>query len=124
MVAPRTVPNSRGVMPADLRAVRLRVGRNVHRLRRSHAVSQERLAELAGNSGKHIGQIERGEVNVTIDILTSLAAALAVDVAELFVSLPRRRRADAPLYLVTGRQLAALEDTTRGIRAARLKDGE
>lgn len=68
----------------DKRAVRLRVGAKIRQLRRLRGLSQEQLAEMVGNSQKHMGQVERGEVNVTIDILTAVAAKLSVDVGELF----------------------------------------
>ena len=71
-------------MADNARAVRLRVGKKVRQLRRMKGLSQEQLAERVGNTHRHIGQIERGQVNVTIDILTAVAAGLAVDVAELF----------------------------------------
>ena len=108
-------------MPEQLRAVRLRVGRNVQRLRRSRGISQERFAELVGNTGKHIGQVERGEVNVGLDILTRIAAAFSVDVEELFTKTPRRRRAEPPLFLATGRELQQIEQAVRSIRSARVK---
>ena len=111
-------------MSEHLRAARARVGRNVQRLRRARDLSQERLAELAGNTAKHVGQIERGEVNVSIDILAGIAAALSVDLADLFHPSPRRRRAAPPLFLVNGTELDRLEQVVRGIRAARLRPSD
>lgn len=111
-------------MPDHLRATRIRVGSNVHRLRRARGLSQERLAELVGNSGKHVGQIERGEVNVGLDVLSRMAGALSVDVGDLFASSPRRRRTDPPLFVVNDRELQQLERIVRGIRAARVRTGE
>jgi transcriptional regulator with XRE-family HTH domain len=73
-------------MPDNARAVRLRVGKNVRHLRRLRGWSQERLAEAVGNTYKHIGQVERGEVNVGIDILAAIAAGFSVNVADLFAS--------------------------------------
>jgi transcriptional regulator with XRE-family HTH domain len=73
-------------MPDNARAVRLRVGKNVRQLRRLRGWSQERLAEAVGNTYKHIGQVERGEVNVTIDILAAIAIGFSVNVADLFAS--------------------------------------
>lgn len=108
-------------MPQQLPAVRLRVGSNVQRLRRSHGMSQERLAELVGNTGKHIGQIERGEVNVGLDILAHIAMALSVDVAELFQTPARRRRVEPPLFIATGRELKQIEQAVRSIRSARAR---
>lgn len=111
-------------MPEDLQAVRLRVARNVQRLRRSHGFSQERLAELVGNTGKHIGQIERGEVNVGLDILARIASALSADVGDLLAALPRRRRSEPPLFLVNARELEQMEQLVRNIRSARVKSSD
>jgi transcriptional regulator with XRE-family HTH domain len=111
-------------MPEDLRAVRLRVGRHVQRLRRARGFSQERLAEVVGNTGKHIGQVERGEVNVGIDILARIANALAVDLADLLAPFPRRRRAESPSFLVNRRELDQLEQIVRGIRLARIRSSD
>lgn len=107
-------------MPEDVRAVRLRVGRHVQRLRRSRGFSQERLAELVGNTGKHIGQVERGEVNVGIDILARVAGALSVDPGDLFVPFPRRRRRESSLFLVNRAELEQIEQILRSIRTARV----
>jgi transcriptional regulator with XRE-family HTH domain len=68
------------------REVRERVGRNVKRLRDGEQWSQDQLAEKVGNTWRHISQIERGQVNVTLDILAKIAEAAAVDVAALFVN--------------------------------------
>src|SRR5262249_38586937 len=71
-------------MRENRRAVRRRVGRNVTILRLARGLSQERLAEMVDTGGKYIGQIERGEVNVTLDTLMAIAAAVSVHVTELF----------------------------------------
>lgn len=77
-------------MRKNLRAVRLQLGKTVQELRRARGWSQERLAEAAGHSHKVIGQIERGEANVTIDILAAIAAGLSIDVGDLFARSPDR----------------------------------
>ena len=66
------------------RAVRERVGRNVKRLRDREGWSQDQLAEKVGNTWRHISQIERGQANVGLDILTKIAKATAVDVSDIF----------------------------------------
>jgi transcriptional regulator with XRE-family HTH domain len=106
-------------MPDNPRAIRLRLGKNVRRLRTSRGLSQERLAELVGNTGKHVGQIERGQVNVGVDILARLATALATDVAALFVD-PDRRRGDRGKFAVTGRELTLVEEFIRKARSSPL----
>jgi len=68
----------------NVRAARLRVGTTVRQLRKQRAWTQEQLAERVGSNPRHVGQIERGEVNVGIDKLTRIALALSVDLADLF----------------------------------------
>jgi transcriptional regulator with XRE-family HTH domain len=84
-------------------AVRTRVGTAIRRLRLQRRLSQERLAELAGTSGKYVGEIERAQVNVTVDVLADLAAALSIDVVDLFAPPRGRQRSDRA-------RLIALED--------------
>lgn len=47
-------------------------------------VSQIKLAEIVDMNFNYIGQIERGEANVTINTMVRIANALDVDVCELF----------------------------------------
>lgn len=47
-------------------------------------MSQEGLAHEAGLDRSYVGQVERGERNVTLDNIYRLAGALKVDVAQLF----------------------------------------
>jgi len=80
-----------------LRSVRVRVGKAVRQLRRQRGWTQEQLAERVGNNFRHLGQVERGEVNVTIDILSTIAASLSVDISELF-------RSDSPDHIAITQQ--------------------
>lgn len=64
--------SARRVFAANLRAVRLR-----------HGLTQEALAELSGLHRTYVGSVERGERNVSIDNMESLAHALDVQVADL-----------------------------------------
>jgi transcriptional regulator with XRE-family HTH domain len=91
--------------------VRLRVGRKVKRLRLLRGWSQEQLAERVGNTEKHISQVERGKVNVGIDVLASVASELAVDVAELFLSPSKLD--GAPTYTITRQELERIEEALR-----------
>lgn len=104
-------------MRENLRAVRLRVGRNVRRLRRLRGLTQEELAEGVGNTWKHIGQVERGEVNVGLDILARIAAALSLDVSALFVEPAGRRRAKIRMYVASDRELDQIDQMVRRIRS-------
>lgn len=59
-------------------------GRRVRELRKARAHSQEELADRSGLHRNYIGGIERGERNVGIKAVFSLARALQVSAAELF----------------------------------------
>lgn len=48
--------------------------------------SQEELADVCGYHRTYIGAIERGERNITILTLESIATALKIDVIELLVA--------------------------------------
>ena len=56
----------------------------VRQLRLQRGLTQERLAELAGDNPNHLSLVENGKVNVTIDGLTRIAGGLSVPVIELF----------------------------------------
>src|SRR5207248_9792943 len=99
-------------MRHNVRAVRLRVGGNVRHLRRLRGFSQERLAEGVGNTYKHIGQVERGEVNVTLDVLTAIAACLSVDVEDLFAAASDNPRGPR-VYTITQRDFEQIEQGLR-----------
>jgi transcriptional regulator with XRE-family HTH domain len=50
--------------------------------------SQEQLGELTGLSYKYIGELERGNQNVSVDTLIKIAIALKVELADL---IPREK---------------------------------
>ena len=60
------------------------VGKKIRHLRKIKKLTQEELGEEAGISYKFIGEIERGEVNPSLDTLTAIADALAVKIRDLF----------------------------------------
>jgi transcriptional regulator with XRE-family HTH domain len=69
------------VAPQD--DVLARFGERVREVRASKEVSQERLSELAGLHRTYVSLIERGERNVTLRTIASIAGALEVEMAEL-----------------------------------------
>ena len=103
-------------MQEHLQAIRERLGANVKQLRTSRGWSQQDLAELVGNTDKHVGQVERGEVNVTIDILSAIATHLGVEVAQLFED----PAADPQSYRISREVLDQVEEALRAV--ARTKD--
>ena len=95
-------------------ALRRRLARNVRRRRLLSNLTQERLAEKAGTSVQHIGQVERGIVNVSIDRLARIAAALSVDVRDLLAA--PRREPDAT-FEFTAPEFETMERLFRAARA-------
>jgi transcriptional regulator with XRE-family HTH domain len=52
-------------------------------LRKERGLSQERLGERSGLSGKFIGEVERGQKSISVDSLYHVATALQVRLSEL-----------------------------------------
>jgi DNA-binding XRE family transcriptional regulator len=55
------------------------LGANVRRRRIRLDLTQERLAEAAGVEARYLQDVERGRVNLSMDVLVALAEALGVD---------------------------------------------
>lgn len=71
-------------MPPDAnRELRL-LGDAIRRLRMDLAVSQERFAEMCGLHRTYIGQVERGEKNISFENILRIAAALRIKPSRLF----------------------------------------
>ena len=64
--------------------IRKGLGKRIRTLRKSKAFTQEELGEKAGLSYKFVGEMERGEVNPSLDSLVKIANALSVKVGDLF----------------------------------------
>lgn len=89
--------------------VRRFLGQRLRALRKQRLLSQERLGERAGLSGKFIGEVERGEKSISIDSLYHVAVALEVplrdltDVGDKASSVPSEE-AEKIFALVAGRR--------------------
>jgi transcriptional regulator with XRE-family HTH domain len=66
-----------------VQAIQRRVGAKVRALRREHGWSQDVFADRTGLHRAHVGEIERGESNVTLQTLKILADALDVRIEDL-----------------------------------------
>lgn len=69
------------------------VGKRLRSYRQAQNLSQERLAELAGLHPTYIGQVERGEKNLTIESLEKIASALQVSLSSVFELVEERHDA-------------------------------
>ncbi|GFZ87047.1 transcriptional regulator [Paenibacillus marchantiophytorum] len=72
----------------------LKLGERLRYIRKEQNLSQEQLGELAGLHTNYIGQVERGEKNVTIESLEKIAAGLNVSMEQLFRYIDPMERED------------------------------
>ena len=59
------------------------IGANVRKLRLKHGLTQDIFADRSGLNRAHIGEIERGESNVTIQTLKIIADTLGVKIRQI-----------------------------------------
>lgn len=64
--------------------IKLRFGNKIKELRKIKGLSQERLANMAEIDRTYLPTIEKGERNVSIEIVEKLAKALNVNIKDLF----------------------------------------
>jgi transcriptional regulator with XRE-family HTH domain len=64
-------------------AHRRRLGEAIRIRRRNLKLSQEKLAEKVDCHRNYVGSVERGEQNLTVDMLMRFAKALGCSLAEL-----------------------------------------
>lgn len=65
-------------------------GRTVRKARRDRELSQEALADRAGLSSKHVGEIERANKDPRLTTVLKLAQALEVRSGDLFTAVDER----------------------------------
>jgi transcriptional regulator with XRE-family HTH domain len=71
------------------------IGDNLRRIRRDSGKTMAVLTKAAQLTPGYWYEVERGEVNVTIDALQSIASALSVTVLDLLEPAKPKRRASA-----------------------------
>ena len=65
------------------------IGRKLRQYRQKQGYSQEALADRAGLHPTYIGQVERGEKNITVETLGKITAALEIPITAVFEELPQ-----------------------------------
>ena len=63
------------------------IGKRVRNFRRQYGWNQETLAEAADLHPTYIGQVERGQKNLTIESIEKISIALQVPLSQLFEKL-------------------------------------
>lgn len=66
-------------------SLKYQLGQKIQGLRKKQRLTQEKFAELIGIDPKNVSKIENGNNYPSSETLTSIAAALNVDIYELFV---------------------------------------
>ena len=87
------------------------LGGRIRLLREQRGLSQEKLAERAGLTSKFLGEVERIETNPSTTSIARLAAALSVNVGDLF-------EAGDHLLPVPATQLDHVQETYRTLGVA------
>ncbi len=59
------------------------VGSRIKSMRVSRKMSQAKVAEVSGISLKYLGEVERGEANISIELIGRIAGALNVPMAAI-----------------------------------------
>lgn len=92
------------------------IGDNIRTLRKAKGLSQEQLALRADINASYMGQVERGEKNPTIDVLSKIASALGTPLEKIvqidaneMSSEEASRYADKIAHQITGLSLKEQE---------------
>ncbi|MDE2184659.1 MAG: helix-turn-helix transcriptional regulator [Alphaproteobacteria bacterium] len=67
------------------------VGTNIRRQRTARGASQEQLAADAKIAMRHLGFIERGQINASIEVIGRIAEALEISPGKLFEPLKGKK---------------------------------
>lgn len=67
--------------------INVQIGKQIQMLRRRRGISQEELADICGLHRSHLGQIERGELNVTLVTMQRIGKGLGVPLNQLLAAI-------------------------------------
>ena len=95
-------------MPNDVLSV---LGTRLKAARKGRDLTQERLAELSGVSARHIAKIEKGDVNPSFEVLSTLVKTLGVSFDAIFD--PVSEQVEAEIQEVAGLYRACPEQERR-----------
>ena len=79
----RAIKNERKDDPRVVKA-RVRLGLRIKALREQRGISQQKLANGARITQKYLSEVERGERNASVEVITMLAAALDIPVEAIW----------------------------------------
>lgn len=87
-----------------------KIGKNIRALRKTSGLSQEQLALRADINASYMGQVERGEKNPTIDVLSKISSALGMPLEQIIRidTQPKLQDKDNPISDKIAHQLNGL----------------
>jgi transcriptional regulator with XRE-family HTH domain len=100
------------------RAAKLRLGQRMKKIRLDRDVSQEALAGQVATTTRHIGSVERGRTNVSLELLAAIAARLSVGIGDL-VGTPSSNAKKPPFDVIMQRERQWLEEIVDRLRKRR-----
>lgn len=83
----------------------IKIGARLRDRRKALGLSLEDLSRLSGSTAPTLSHIERGTRDVKLSTLASLAAALRIDLADLFISTPHETESRSSKSGVSGYNL-------------------
>ena len=92
------------------------LGERLKKARKDCGLTQEQLAERSGLSTRHIAKIEKGDVNPSFEVLSTLVKTLGVSFDAIFD--PASEQVEAALQEIAGLYRACPEQGRRLILAA------
>ena len=87
------------------------LGERLKKARKDRGLTQEQLAEQAGVSARHIAKIEKGDVNPSFEVLSTLVKTLGVSFDAIFD--PASEQVEAEIQEVAGLYRACPEQERR-----------
>ncbi|HPD60222.1 MAG TPA: helix-turn-helix transcriptional regulator [Thermodesulfobacteriota bacterium] len=105
--------------------IKVILGARIRKLRKEKGLSQEALAEKADLHYTFIGEVERGEKNISIVSLEKLTKALGISLTDLF-DLPELKENTDDFKKKIAQEIKQVDDDTAGallklIKAINLK---
>ena len=100
-------------MPNDVLSV---LGMRLKEARKKRGFTQENLAVITGISARHIANIEKGDVNPSFEVLSTLVKALGVSFDAIFD--PADEQTEADIQEIAGLYRACPEQGRRLILAS------
>lgn len=86
------------------------IGWKLRRIRLKRGYSQEVLADRAGLHPTYIGQVERGEKNITVESLLKITTALGIPISSAFDDLPPQAQSDDNYPLQAYKLFSSLDE--------------